>query len=767
MVTLPGPQTRSGAGFQCPSRRHLQQPHSEENPLTNYTVSIPVSPTSQYGTLPLEIVANETSSTGPLTEIHFNGTVSGYLEANITYDMIRGSTLAGISDPITYETSHYSFGVNGSITLSLSVVSAGVKDPTFLWLPTDNGTVNGLPAGLERYTGEQSFDLVLVNASMAVTSVAIHEPWGGSYTLTLQPGLNNLLIPREQFLNSSFGEAILEGHSPWVASNTSTGWILAQDSAAKSTLTADFGSGAGPMYELGAYWQNRSIGSGSGNFSSVSEKGTPSTSVHQSALALTVAAANTTLSNNSGGVPSDPDLYSSGDLSNPPALQSIVTLNVTSQATLDLLIAALLDNVTGGVNGTFQTDTTVVASLGLVGSVTNALANSPILGSGIYGAPTYQGPPPSNSGGLWGDIVNSVSDVVQGLNSAFDSVLSVVWTATEAALTYLDYLAIEAAAIGGKLLARTASTIVSVSRELYSALLNTLDFVWSLILQAVAAAVKPISSEFWGALDQWATGLFSATNSSVSAFQGAQGAESRAISQLGAVLATPLLLAATLGVVIEVALGVSAPLDIAAGTLAGVLFPLVVKLFDAIVSTTSTSGWLGKLYSNLDYSSLLSVAAFDRLSQWLFNETQDIDSVTVADWIDPPGDFWTLLGTIFGGSALISGFVALYSSQAADSESDATGYSAIAFIFGIFSFVLILAESLVVSLFSGLVAHEAEFVLAGLGVLFGVLAMVAGSYGVASGGPDLAVGAGLVALILGGACIWAGYNDMTNLYSES
>lgn len=123
------------------------------------------------------------------------------------YDVIRGSTLAGISDPVTYQTSHNAFGVNGSITLSLSVVSAGVKDPTFLWLPTDNGTVNGLPTGLERYTGEQSFDLVLVNASTTVAPVAIHEPWGGSYALACLLSVSSLgspSPPSDSVINEAF-----------------------------------------------------------------------------------------------------------------------------------------------------------------------------------------------------------------------------------------------------------------------------------------------------------------------------------------------------------------------------------------------------------------------------------------------------------------------------------------------------------------------------------------------------------------------------------
>ncbi len=568
--------------------------------------------------------------------------------------MIRGSTFAGIADAVTYQTSHNSFGVNGSITLSLSVVSAGVKDPTFLWLPTDNRTVNGLPAGLERYTGEQSFDLVLVNASTAVTSVAIHEPWGGSYTLTVQSGLNNLLVPREQFLNSSFGEAILEGHSPWAASNTSTGWILAQDSSAKSTLTADFGSGAGPMYELGAYWQNRSIGSGSGNFSSVSEKGTPSTSAHQSTLAVTVAAATSTLSNNSGGVPSDPNLYSSGGLSNPPALQSIVTLNVTSQATLDLLLAALLDNITGGVNGTFQTVTSDVASLGLSPSVANALANSPILGSGVYGVPTYQGPPPSNSGGLWGDIVNAVSDVVQTINGVVVSVTGIVWTVTEAAFSYFDQIAVAAAEWGGDLLDRSAATLVNVGAAIGRTLVNILDYAVWLIEQALRVALNPVLLAIGG----YVRGVGTALNNSVSDVQSGDPVTLAHSNSVIEALSGPIVdLGLAMGSVAEAALFFLSPFEVGPSTLVALILGIIVVVatseLGSLAGTAAlTASGIWAVDSVVNASSSGNKGSSEQVNWRALVESVDAASVTTG----------TILGVCLGGmkqSAITGPLVAL------------------------------------------------------------------------------------------------------------
>ncbi|HTT14292.1 MAG TPA: hypothetical protein VMG81_00710, partial [Thermoplasmata archaeon] len=151
-------------------------------------------------TVQVQLSVNRTSSTGPLTGIQFNG-AAGY-EANVTYDMLRGLPVER-----TFDNSHQNSSPNGSITVTLSTSLSGGKDPTFLWLPSENGTTNGLPAGLDRYTGEQSFDLLVVNASARLSSVSIPFPGGGSYTMTLSPGLNDLLVPREQFLASPLGQA--------------------------------------------------------------------------------------------------------------------------------------------------------------------------------------------------------------------------------------------------------------------------------------------------------------------------------------------------------------------------------------------------------------------------------------------------------------------------------------------------------------------------------------------------------------------------------
>ena len=159
-----------------------------------------------------------------------------------------------------------------------------------------------------------------------------------------------------------------------------------------------------------------------------SEKGTPSSS----SFNLELAATETTLSSNTGGLPSNPAVYST--VGAPPALQAIVTLNITSIATLDLLLAGLMDNTTGGVNGTFQSVTNQVAFLGLGAWVLGGLANATLVSQGVYGAPQYNKAPPS-AGGPWGAMWNAFSAIVTNPLGTLLSVVGEVWTATLASQT--------------------------------------------------------------------------------------------------------------------------------------------------------------------------------------------------------------------------------------------------------------------------------------------------------------------------------------------
>jgi hypothetical protein len=549
--------------------------------LTGYSAVLPVSQTSQYQTLQIEILANE-SGTKTLTPIDFTGTHPHfYFETNVTFDMVSGRAAS-------YSFTESSTQPNASLTFTLQSVTVGSKTPTFLWLPSDNSTVNGLPAGLERYTGEQAFDLVVVNASSAVTSGSIPFPWGGSYTLSLQAGLNNLLFPREQFLNSSFGEAIFEGNNLPYPSNHPTPPIL--DATAQSILRQSFGFSSSLMFELQAYWQNRSIASGPGNFTS-KETGVSGSS----SLQLRTMMVQTPPGNNTGGLPPDPSLYAT--VPAPAALQSISTLNITSQATLDLLMSALLTNTTAGVNGTIQTVTGQFPSLGFAPAVLTGVANAPVVSQGVYGPPAYNRPPPS-SGGPWNLFCNAVSAVVQTIGGGVVSLVGLVYNSGVAAYTYLNHLVQEALAAGGQLLARTAATLVHVGDIIVSALLQALDYVVALIERALAVAFSPLIS----AVDSYLSQVGTAANSTVNDVNnGGSVTAAHGTALIDALSGSVAMIALTIAVVAEVVLVLLSPFAIGPTVIVSLILGLILVAASSFFSGFSgQAGLSSKAVWNVD-----------------------------------------------------------------------------------------------------------------------------------------------------------------------
>ena len=384
---------------------------------------------------------------------------------------------------------------------------------------------------------------------------------------------------------------------------------------------------------------------------------------------------------------------------------------------------------------------------------------------GLYGPPPYKTPP--TAGGIWGDFWNAVSAVVTTAAGPIASLVGEVWSLALADSTYFGGLWREAAALFGSLLQRVTEALVSVGRVIRSALNTLLDYTMSLVRQAIADVVQPLSSAFARALSGWSSSLFSAANQTVLAYQGTSGAQATAGARFGSVMVAPLLIATSIGVVIDVVLGIAAPLDIGASVVVGFVAPLIITLFKASLSTESPAGWPALLNSQLNPTSLASFGAFDSLSQWLVNQTQSINTTTVGAWIDPPGDFWSLLGVVAGAGAFVSGFVAVYEAQLKDPESDATGLSATAMVFALASLLSVIAEYLVSQNSSSYVAHAAEFGLSVVAATFGVMAIGSGTFAILSGGPDAAAFAGLIGVGLGGFGLWASYHDLDSLYAET
>ncbi|MGA9839778.1 MAG: hypothetical protein WBS16_05000, partial [Thermoplasmata archaeon] len=528
----------------------------------------------------------------------------------------------------------------------------GTKAPAWLWVPTDNGTVNGIPVGLQCYTGEQSFDLLVVDASSDWQSQAIPLPWGGDSPakINLSAGLNDFLIPRGQFLDSPLGQAVLLGTA--MPYNSSNPYPALVGTSGRGVISG-FGETSDWMADLAAYWQNRTIANVSGATPISSfETGTSSTS----SLNVNMTVVTSASTDNLGGVPSETGLYNASDT--PPALQSIFTLNVTNQTTLDLLLAGLFDNSSGGshgVNGTFEEVTNQVQSLGLDGVVINAIPNVTAPSDGLYGPYTggYSGP----SGSLWGDFWNAVSSVVENPLGAVLSLATVVWNGAVAIATYVNHLAHEAAAIGAEVVARTVATLVQVGQDIANALMAFLNWLWQEIAGFFKSAIEGLAGAFKAAKAAWVSENLAAANETVAGMDGTGGALSHAQSELQAVLVNPLALEIAVTVAVSVVVYVALPFEIGPGTLVSFLVPIIVSALGATLSLGGGGGLLGTAGQFLDGGIGSTFAWLESASEWIWNSTHpSLSSSAVTSFLAPsvPGDHWTFVALLLGGIGLIA-----------------------------------------------------------------------------------------------------------------
>jgi hypothetical protein len=539
---------------------------SSSEKITNYIVALPISQTNGNQTLQLKVVAKEGST---LTPLPFNGVAN---EANITFNLFGSATKDPSSGTWTGTGTDHA-----TLNLTLRSVAVGGKAPTFLWLPDDNSTVNGLPMGLERYTGEQSFDLVVVNASTSISSGSIPLPWGGTYSITLQAGLNNLLVPREEFLNTSFGRGVLENATEPYTNTTANPPLIV--SGGDENLISNFGAST-LLGELSCYWQDRAVSSGTGTNTGCKESGTAS----KTEGAITVVAVDSSAppANNTGGVPGNPALENGTEAG--AAVQAVVTLNVTTANEVELLLAGLLDNVTGGVNGTFQSITSEVPFMGFYAPVLGALANATVVTGGLYGAPSTTTPSQTPSGSaVWGWLWNAPAEVVTTIAHGVVSLVDIVYTVTVAATTYLNHLAREALALAGTLLARTAMALEAAGQVLRTGLSELATFVVSALKSILAAVINPVL-KVASAFDSGVAAGMNASGSDVGAgHQVTVGHAQQLVSALGGSVT---MLALALGIAIAIGITIATPLDFGPSLIVSVILSLIILGLTAAFSKT-------------------------------------------------------------------------------------------------------------------------------------------------------------------------------------
>lgn len=386
-----------------------------------------------------------------------------------------------------------------------------------------NSTISNLPQGLQRYTGEQDFFLVVANVTerpgtytyiqSTLSSDPIPTPWSASDTHPLDIPLTagvpespthalvNFLVPRDQFLDSPFGQAVLQDRL--VPGAGSLGGPLLSD------ISSSLLGGTTSQQQLECYFQTNAMATGT---TATTCNGQPDAFSDVKVISVTPGS-NCTGTGTCGGVPSNSALSQNDPA---PALQGVVALNISfldsqynpTSVYLDALIAGLMDNGTGGINGTFRDVTNELPSLCLNSIVTDALANQIWNSGGVFGAPTSFAqpppPPPPSCSGL-GCVWNAVSGVVTTIAGA---IVGVVWNAAVAAAEYLGeelHGLASAVAQGAQwVAAATVSALAAVGTALEAALQALLAF----IEREVTALLTPVFSPIINGIDHYAGSIF-------------------------------------------------------------------------------------------------------------------------------------------------------------------------------------------------------------------------------------------------------------------
>ena len=480
-----------------------------------------------------------------------------------------------------------------SVCLQWKPVSAGGKAPTWLFVPTLNGTLSANPWGLKRYVGEQSFDLLVVNnpTGQPITSMNVPTQWGSYYSVTLQTGLNNFLVPRTQFLYSSLGQGIVLGSNLTDRNLTVTPPILGTNELNAISL-----GGASPLQNISCYWQNLAINDNSAHTAICSaESGT--TKGTSDAVRM-IGDAGTRTGNNCGGIPGNPGAESGNRTAEGAALQAVAALNISSPTRLDLLLAGLMDNATGGINGTFQLVTNQIASLGLAKAVVTALANATVTSNGLYTSPTsVVPPPPPPSNGLWGALWNAVSGFTSWVVNGITLLASVVWTAALAIANFANQIAQGLQAFAENPIGATVAALKVVGRALLAAAEWVANFIVSQIRALLNRIVQPILSS----IASYVTGLNVKWSQAWSSYNSSGQVTQATSNSIGSTFGGPPFLAGLgIAIAVTVALTVLTPLDFGPAFLVGIVIGV-------IAGAALASGVVKQAVASLSSSAVLTL----------------------------------------------------------------------------------------------------------------------------------------------------------------
>lgn len=448
-----------------------------------------VDNTVQYQRVAIQMALN-TSSNSTTSYVPVNGSSRTIV---IPIDMLNAPPALGCSRQgcvpyFLYNGATSWDGTDAWLSFSITAQWTGVKDPTFLWRPNDNSTLNQLPVGLQRYSGAQNFALVVVNASYGVDPTGVPTPWGSSYSLPLGTGLNNLLVPMSVLVSSPLGQALFSGKvAPDSGDATPP---LLQTSEAGSLVD---GAGSASLSDLACYWQNRAVGPNTSATPLCSSYHPADKGVTESSgLQLTIL--NATPSGctiNCGTVPTNPGIEAGTYAL--PALGAILALNATNTSMFYALLAGILDNSTGGVNGTFLSLTAPqLATLDLPNVVLDALANTSTSNTPIFGPPTsHQVVQHQNScSGLLGCAAQAWNSFAGDVVSGFTTVAIFEWSVTIAPAVYLGSLVLAGARLIDEYVVQPAtSSLTKIGDAIATAVKSIADWISTNFIKPLLTAV--------------------------------------------------------------------------------------------------------------------------------------------------------------------------------------------------------------------------------------------------------------------------------------
>jgi hypothetical protein len=381
-------------------------------------------------------------------------------------------------------------------------VTTYAKAPTWIYIPSGNSTLSQLPLGLQRYTGDQHFILLevdyntsAVSGGQSVPGIYYPNSTAGTYSnFSLGAGLNNILIPRSEFINSPLGQALL-GNSSTV-------------SVASTTWTSPFGN-----HFTASTWYDRAT---TGNGYAPATPSAPDPGYIQVYTSTSQSSSSSTAL---GGSPTNPAL--SGQYSS-IAVGAVYAINITSTSDLASLAEGILANGTGNMTGWLDDATAHLASLGLLSAVSSALATATFQNDGGFNYPVSRAspppPPPPPPPPWWEapavDLWNAATGVVDAVVNAVTEIVSVAWNSVVAAASYLGDFVAKAAAWGLSEISQAASSLQSVLNTLISLVYELINLIKQAIIAMIDAVVSPIKAAFDNFADAIESDLWSAVNDS-------------------------------------------------------------------------------------------------------------------------------------------------------------------------------------------------------------------------------------------------------------